>query len=51
MGQFLGFMGGHSCYEGNIELMGGSPQSPPLEKTLEGDQNFCAVEDEIDDNG
>ena len=22
-GQFLDFMGGHSCYEGDIELMGG----------------------------
>ena len=26
--------GGHSCYEGGIELMGGCPQSPPLGKTL-----------------
>ena len=26
--------GGDSCYEGDIELMGGSPQSPPLGKTL-----------------
>ena len=24
-GQFFDFMGGHSCYEGDIELMGGSP--------------------------
>ena len=24
-GQFLDFMGGHSCYEGGIELMGGTP--------------------------
>ena len=24
-GQFLDFMGGHSCYEGDIELMGGPP--------------------------
>ena len=24
-GQFLDFMGGHSCYEGGIELMGGPP--------------------------
>ena len=23
-GQFFDFMGGHSCYEGDIELMGGS---------------------------
>ena len=30
-GQFFDFMGGHSCYEGDIELMGGPP-SPPLEK-------------------
>ena len=29
-GQFLDFMGGHSCYEGDIELMG----VPPLGKTL-----------------
>ena len=26
-GQFLDFMGGHSCYEGDIELMGFT--SPP----------------------
>ena len=32
-GQFLDFMGGHSCYEGDIEFMG-VPQSPPLGKTL-----------------
>ena len=33
-GQFLDFMGGgHSCYEGDIELMGDPPVSP-LEKTL-----------------
>ena len=31
-GQFLDFMGGHSCYEGDIELTGGVP---PLGKTLE----------------
>ena len=24
-GQFFDFMGGHSCYEGDIELMGGPP--------------------------
>ena len=24
-GQFLDFMGGHSCYEGDMELMGGPP--------------------------
>ena len=29
-GQFFDFIGGHSCYEGDIELMG----VPPLEKTL-----------------
>ena len=33
-GQVSDFMGGHSCYEGDIELMRGSPQSPPLGKTL-----------------
>ena len=34
-GQFLDFMGRHSCYEGghNIELMG-VPPVPPLGKTL-----------------
>ena len=32
-GQFLDFIGGHSCYAGDIELMGGLP-SPPLGKTL-----------------
>ena len=26
-------MGGHSCYEGDIELMGGPP-SPPIRETL-----------------
>ena len=31
-GQFLDFMGEHSCYEGVIELMG----VPPLGKTLHG---------------
>ena len=31
-GQFLDFIGGDSCYEGGIELMG----VPPLEKTLPG---------------
>ena len=31
-GQFLDFIGGDSCYEGDIELMG----VPPLEKTLPG---------------
>ena len=38
-GQFLDFMGGHSCYEGDIELMGvpqSPPPPPPLEKTLPG---------------
>ena len=34
-GQFLDFMGGHSCYEGDIELMG-VPPVPPLGKTLPG---------------
>ena len=32
-GQFLDFMGGHSCYEGDIELMG-VPPVPPLGETL-----------------
>ena len=32
-GQFLDFMGGHSCYEGDIELMG-APPVPPLGKAL-----------------
>ena len=31
-GQFLDLMGGHSCYEGDIELMGG----PPTRETLPG---------------
>ena len=31
-GTIFGFYGGHSCYEGDIELMGG----PPLGKTLPG---------------
>ena len=35
-GQFFDFMGGHSCYEGDIELMGGPPSVPPLGKTLLG---------------
>ena len=26
-GQFLDFMGEHSCYEGGIELMGGVPHT------------------------
>ena len=34
-GQFLDFIGGHSCYEGDIELMAVPPVSP-LEKTLPG---------------
>ena len=25
---FFDFMGGHSCYEGDIELMGGPPSAP-----------------------
>ena len=33
-GQFFDFMGVHSCYEGDIELMGGPPSAPPLGKTL-----------------
>ena len=28
-GQFLDFMGGHSCYEGDIELMGVPPLGKP----------------------
>ena len=32
-GQFLDFIGGRSCYERNIDLMGGPPV-PPLGKTL-----------------
>ena len=28
-GKFLDFLGGHSCYEGDIELMGSPPSSPP----------------------
>ena len=35
-GQFFDFMGGHSCYEGDIELMGVPPVPPPLGKTLLG---------------
>ena len=31
-GAIFGFNGGHSCYEGDIKLMGG----PPLGKTLPG---------------
>ena len=27
-GQFLDFMGGHNCYEGDIELMWGPSPSP-----------------------
>ena len=27
-GQFLDFMGVHSCYEGDIELMGVPPSAP-----------------------
>ena len=34
-GQSLDFMGGHSCYEGGHRAHGGSPQSPPLGKTLQ----------------
>ena len=30
-GQFFDFMGGHSCYEGDIELMGGPPSPPTRE--------------------
>ena len=31
-------MGGHSCYEGDIELVGGLPSPPPpLGKTLQAD--------------
>ena len=34
-GQFLDFMGGHSCYEGGIELMGGPPttENPAFPET------------------
>ena len=28
-GQFFDFIGGHSCYEGDIELMGVPPVPPP----------------------
>ena len=42
-GQFLDFMEGHSCYEGDIELMG-PPQSPPLGKTLRGMAVFGKVQ-------
>ena len=30
-GQFLDFVGRHSCYEGDIELIGGSPSHPTRE--------------------
>ena len=34
-GQFLDFMGGHSCYEGGHRAHGGPPSPPPqLGKTL-----------------
>ena len=34
-GTIFRFYGGHSCYEGDTEPMGGLPQSlPPLGKTL-----------------
>ena len=35
-GQFLDFMGGHSCYEGEHRAQGG----PPLGKTLPGMEVF-----------
>ena len=35
-GQFLDFMGGHSCYEGGIELMGGPPSPPTWENPATG---------------
>ena len=35
-GQFLDFMGGHSCYEGGIELMGGPPSPPTGENPANG---------------
>ena len=35
-GQFLDFMGGHSCYEGGIELMGGPPSPPTGENPATG---------------
>ena len=36
-GQFLDFMGGHSCYEGAIELMGGPPSPPTRENPAQND--------------
>ena len=33
-GQFFDFMGGHSCYEGDIELMGGPPTRENPDFTL-----------------
>ena len=35
-GQFLDFMGGHSCYEGDTELMGVPPtrENPVLSMSL-----------------
>ena len=33
-GQFLDFMGGHSCYEGGHRAHGGPPSLPPPGKTL-----------------
>ena len=35
-GQFLDFMGGHSCYEGGIGLMGGPPSPPTGENPATG---------------
>ena len=35
--QFLDFMGGHSCCEGDIELMGVRPAPSPPGKTLVSD--------------
>ena len=37
-GQFLDFMGGHSCYEGDIELMGGPPVPPPTKENPAGQE-------------
>ena len=33
-GQFLDLWGGHSCYERDIELMGGLSPVPPTRETL-----------------
>ena len=45
-GQFLDFMGGHSCYEGGHRAHGGSPQSPPTRENpaTDGDCIFKTCE-------